>query len=83
MTGIIGHEILAKRGVATDNKTAVKTHMGGLYNCVPGLVRVDGVDGPPVLSLQTVPHLRPPPSVARDMDYGTAFICTRSTPVYP
>lgn len=69
MAGIVGHEILAIRGHPTDGKTHIDTDMGGLYPGTPALVTVDGLDGPEVLHLPTLPHLCPPPSSGIDMDY--------------
>jgi hypothetical protein len=87
MTGIIGHEILELRGLATDWKTTVNTNMGGLFPGNPALVTVDGVDGAAVLQLPTIPHLRPPPGVGKDADYDHYMLGNalklRSQAIYP
>ena len=87
MAGIVGHEILQIRGIPTDGKTFIHTNMGGLYPGSPCLISVDGLDGPAVLELPTVPHLRVPPSVARDMDYDHFMVGNsmklRSSAIYP
>lgn len=87
MVGIVGHEILQIRGIPTDGKTFINTNMGGLYPGSPSLISVDGLDGPGVMQLPTVPHLRAPPSVARDMDYDHYMVGNslrlRSSGIYP
>lgn len=87
MAGIIGHEILEIKGIPTDRKTTISTAMGGLYPNSPGLVDLDGVDGPAVLEMPTVPHLRPPPSVGKDADYDHYMMGNtlklRSQGIYP
>lgn len=87
MAGIIGHEIMEIRGDQTDGKTYINTNMGGLYPGSPALIEIDGVDGPPVLQLPTVPHLRPPPSISDEMDYDQymvgASLRLRSQAIYP
>lgn len=87
MAGIVGHEILEIRGIPTDMKTLINTAMGGLYPATPSLITVDGLEGPAVLELPTVPHLKPPPSVARDVDYDHFMVGNglklRSQSIYP
>ncbi|KAK3634423.1 hypothetical protein LTR56_015302 [Elasticomyces elasticus] len=87
MAGIIGHEILAIKGLSTDQKTTINTDMGGLFPANPALVTVDGVNGPAVLQLPTVPHLRPPPGLGKDADYDHFLLGNalklRSQAIYP
>ncbi|KIW12741.1 hypothetical protein PV08_07927 [Exophiala spinifera] len=56
MVGIVGLEILHIRGITTDTTTHVNTDHAGLYPATPGLVTVNGLTGPDILSLPTVPH---------------------------
>jgi hypothetical protein len=87
MAGIIGHEILELKGIATDWKTEVNTNMGGLFPANPALITVDGIDGPAVLQLPTIPHLRPPPGLSKDADYDHYMLGNslklRSQAIYP
>lgn len=87
MAGIVGQEILEIKGIRTDHKTTIHTNMGGLYNGSPALVWVDGLEGPAVMELPTVPHLRPPPSMGKDMDYDHYMLGNglklRSQAIYP
>ncbi|KAL8389037.1 hypothetical protein RB595_008839 [Gaeumannomyces hyphopodioides] len=56
MLGIVGLEILHLRGVTTSTKTRVDTDHAGLYPATAALVSVDGVTGPAVIKLPTVPQ---------------------------
>ncbi|KAF4630050.1 hypothetical protein G7Y89_g8090 [Cudoniella acicularis] len=49
MAGIVGLEILALKGIKTDTKISIYTDQASMYCNEPGLVTVDGVDGPAVL----------------------------------
>lgn len=87
MVGIVGQEILKIKGTPTDGKINIKSNMGGLYSASPALMWIDGVEGPAVLALPTVPHLRPPPSMGIDMDYDHYMVGNklklRSQAIYP
>lgn len=87
MLGIIGHEILDIRGIATDHKTTINTNMGGLFPGNPALITIDGVDGPAVLELPTIPHLQTPKGLDRDTDFDHYIfgnmLKLRSQAIYP
>lgn len=88
MSGIIGHEILDIRRTPTDHKTKINSNMGGLFPGNPALVTIDGQDGPDVLKLPTIPHLRPPPNAkAVDADFDHYIMGNtlkmRSQAIYP
>ncbi|PNP77087.1 hypothetical protein FNYG_09556 [Fusarium nygamai] len=56
MVGIVGLEILHLRGM-TDSKTVhIDTDHAGLYPATAALVNIDGITGPPVIKLPTVPQ---------------------------
>lgn len=56
MVGIVGLEILHLRGI-TDSKTVqIDTDHAGLYPATAALVNIDGITGPPVIKLPTVPQ---------------------------
>ncbi len=62
--------------------------MGGLFPGNPALVTVDGVDGPPIMRLPTVPHLKTPPGLeGKDADYDHYIagnkLKLRSQAIYP
>lgn len=56
MVGIVGLEILQLRSLTTSTTTHVNTDHSGLYPATPALVTVDGVTGPAILNLPTVPQ---------------------------
>ena len=56
MTGIVGLEIMNLRDNTTRTATHINTDHAGLYPATPALVTVDGVTGPSVISLPTVPQ---------------------------
>ncbi|KAK5045071.1 hypothetical protein LTR84_010219 [Exophiala bonariae] len=56
MIGIVGIEILQLRGIKTSTTTYINTDHAGLYPATPGLVTVDGITGPGILNLPTVPQ---------------------------
>lgn len=57
MFGIVGLEILQLRGYETNsNKVLVDTDHAGLYPATPALVTIDGITGPAVIKLDTVPQ---------------------------
>ncbi|KAF5257149.1 hypothetical protein FOXYS1_12335 [Fusarium oxysporum] len=56
MVGIVGLEILHLRGTTTRNQTNIDVNHAGLYPATAALVNVDGVTGPEVIKLPTVPQ---------------------------
>ncbi|EXL63266.1 hypothetical protein FOCG_01625 [Fusarium oxysporum f. sp. radicis-lycopersici 26381] len=56
MVGIVGLEILHLRGITTRNQTNIDVNHAGLYPATAALVNVDGVTGPEVIKLPTVPQ---------------------------
>ncbi|KAH7209960.1 CoA-transferase family III domain-containing protein [Fusarium oxysporum] len=56
MVGIVGLEILHLRGITTRNQTYIDVNHAGLYPATAALVNVDGVTGPEVIKLPTVPQ---------------------------
>ena len=74
MVGIVGHEILELKGIETNKQTIIHTDQAALYLATPALVTVDGVDGPAVLKLPTVP----------DFDKGIldSYVKFRSEAIY-
>ncbi|RBR06774.1 hypothetical protein FVER53590_12629 [Fusarium verticillioides] len=56
MVGIVGLEILHLRGVTTDNQIDIDVNHAGLYPATAALVDIDGVTGPEVIKLPTVPQ---------------------------
>lgn len=56
MVGIVGLEMLQLRGITTSTTTYIDTDHAGLYPATAALVDVDGVSGPPVIKLPTVPQ---------------------------
>ena len=56
MVGIVGLEIAHLRGQTTSTTTYVNTNHAGMYPATPALVAVDGVTGPAVIKLPTVPQ---------------------------
>lgn len=56
MVGIVGLEMLQLRGIKTSTKTLIDTDHAGLYPATAALVDIDGVIGPPVIKLPTVPQ---------------------------
>ncbi|KAH7207612.1 CoA-transferase family III domain-containing protein [Fusarium oxysporum] len=56
MVGIVGLEILHLRGITTRNQTDIDVNHAGLYPATAALVNVDGVTGPEVIKLPTVPQ---------------------------
>ncbi|EXA51192.1 hypothetical protein FOVG_03661 [Fusarium oxysporum f. sp. pisi HDV247] len=56
MVGIVGLEILHLRGITTRNQTGIDVNHAGLYPATAALVNVDGVTGPEVIKLPTVPQ---------------------------
>ena len=49
MAGIVGLEILETKGIKSDSKITIYTDQASLYCNTPGLVTIDGLDGPEVL----------------------------------
>ncbi|KAG4263802.1 hypothetical protein BFJ72_g13647 [Fusarium proliferatum] len=56
MVGIVGLEILHLRGITTSTKTSIDINHAGLYPATAALVNIDGVTGPEVIKLPTVPQ---------------------------
>lgn len=56
MVGIVGFEILRLRGITSDTAVHIDTNHAGLYPATAALVNVDGVTGPGVIKLPTVPQ---------------------------
>ncbi|KAF4336573.1 transferase family III [Fusarium beomiforme] len=56
MVGIAGLEILQLRGINAGTRTNIDVNHAGLYSATAALVNVDGVTGPPVIKLPTVPQ---------------------------
>lgn len=56
MFGIVGLEILALRGHDTKSPVHIDINHAGLYPATPALVSVDGLTGPGVIKLATVPQ---------------------------
>ncbi|KAL9571698.1 hypothetical protein ACKAV7_004022 [Fusarium commune] len=56
MVGIGGLEIFHLRGITTSNHTDIDVNHAGLYPATAALVNVDGVTGPEVIKLPTVPQ---------------------------
>jgi hypothetical protein len=71
----------------SDHKTTVNSNMGGLFPGNPALVTIDGVDGPAVLKLPTIPHLQTPPGLGKDTDFDHYIfgnmLKLRSQAIYP
>ncbi len=55
MAGIVGLEILEIKGFKTDSKITIYTDQASLYCNTPGLVTIDGLDGPGVLRNPNLP----------------------------
>ncbi|KAF5538650.1 transferase family III [Fusarium mexicanum] len=56
MVGIVGLEILHLRGITTSNQINIDVNHAGLYPATAALVNIDGVIGPEVIKLSTVPQ---------------------------
>ncbi|KLO99491.1 probable acyl-CoA transferases/carnitine dehydratase [Fusarium fujikuroi] len=56
MVGIVGLEILHLRGITTSNEVDIDVNHAGLYPATAALVNIDGVTGPEVIKLPTVPQ---------------------------
>ncbi|KAF5974936.1 transferase family III [Fusarium coicis] len=56
MVGIVGLEILRLRGITTSNQIDIDVNHAGLYPATAALVNIDGVTGPEVIKLPTVPQ---------------------------
>lgn len=56
MVGIVGLEMLHLRGITTSTQVHVDTDHAGLYPATAALVNIDGVTGPAVIKLPTVPQ---------------------------
>jgi hypothetical protein len=56
MVGIVGLEILHLRGITASTKTSIDVNHAGLYPATAALVNIDGVTGPEVIKLPTVPQ---------------------------
>ncbi|KAF5247317.1 hypothetical protein FANTH_6408 [Fusarium anthophilum] len=56
MVGIVGLEILHLRGITTSNLIDIDVNHAGLYPATAALVNIDGVTGPEVIKLPTVPQ---------------------------
>ncbi|KAB5518013.1 CoA-transferase family III domain-containing protein [Coniochaeta sp. 2T2.1] len=76
MVGIVGLEILHLRGQTTSTKTYINTNHAGLYPATPALVTVDGLMGPSVINLPTVPQWD------KDRQSGSPLVF-RATAIYP
>lgn len=76
MAGIIGHEILALRGVSTDQKTTINTDAAGLWLNSIGAVWVDGAEKSAALE---APNLNPEMSKAA----VDSALKLRSQAIYP
>ena len=55
MAGIVGLEILETKGIKSDSKITIYTDQASLYCNTPGLVTIDGLDGPEVLRNHALP----------------------------
>jgi hypothetical protein len=55
MVGIVGLEILHLRGIINSKTVHIDTDHAGLYPATAALVNIDGITGPPVIKLPTVP----------------------------
>lgn len=75
MFGIVGLEISRLRGHDPNTTIHVNTNHAGLYPASPGLVTVDGVSGPDVIKLPTVPQWDP------DRQSGSSLVY-RATAIY-
>jgi hypothetical protein len=78
MFGIVGLEVLRLRGRDTSadtNQVHIDTNHAGLYPATPALVTVDGVSGPDVIKLPTVPQWD------RDRQSGSSLVF-RATAIY-
>lgn len=75
MFGIVGLEISRLRGQNPGTKTFVNTNHAGLYPATPALVTIDGVTGPDVIKLPSVPQWDP------DRQSGSALVY-RATAIY-
>lgn len=75
MIGIVGLEISHLRGYTKSTTTYVNTDHVGLYPATPALVTVDGIQGPDILKLPTVPQWD------RDRQSGSPLVF-RSTAMY-
>ncbi len=76
MVGIVGLEIAHLRGQTTSTTTYVNTNHAGLYPATPALVTVDGLTGPDVIKLPTVPQWD------KDRQSGSSLVF-RATAIYP
>lgn len=76
MVGIVGLEILHLRGQSTNTTTKISTNQAGLYPATPGLVTIDGLTGPAVINLPTVPQWD------KDRQSGSPLVY-RTTAIYP
>ena len=76
MVGIVGLEILHLRGQSTSTITKICTDHAGLYPATPALVVVDGLTGPSVIQLPTVPQWD------KDRQSGSPLVY-RATAIYP
>ena len=76
MTGIVGIEMLRLRGENPSTTTVINTNHAGLYPATPALVTVDGVTGPAVIKLPTVPQWD------KDRASGSPLLL-RCTAIYP
>ncbi|KAF5711918.1 transferase family III [Fusarium mundagurra] len=56
MVGIVGLEILRLRGITTSDQIDIDVNHAGLYPATAALVNIDGVTGPEVIKLPTVPQ---------------------------
>ena len=56
MVGIVGLEILRLRGISDSTVVHIDTDHAGLYPATAALVNIDGITGPPVIKLPTVPQ---------------------------
>ncbi|KAL7911406.1 CoA-transferase family III domain-containing protein [Trichoderma velutinum] len=75
MFGIVGLEILRLHGSAVGSTVHVDTNHAGLYPATPALVSVDGLMGPSILKLPTVPQWD------RDRQSGSPLVF-RATAIY-
>ncbi|KAF5691034.1 putative acyl transferases carnitine dehydratase [Fusarium denticulatum] len=56
MVGMVGLEILHLRGITTSNQIDIDVKHAGLYPATAALATIDGVTGPEVIKLSTLPQ---------------------------
>ena len=75
MFGIVGLEILRLRGREIDTTVHIDTDHAGLYPATPALVTIDGLTGPEVIKMPTVPQWD------KDRQSGSSLVF-RATAIY-